>query len=1402
MSTYLEDTQGKIVSNPINETNTKYPFIDEVDGVKPTGDAKLDYQYMATEQPVSDIDTTVYDDYRHTVEDLRHRTETWYENLQKCMVPVQTEGMAFQPYVLNEAEDSEGNITVSKTKALQYFFQDHDVLIGQDSKEYVFRTNQVKFINDRRRRLIYDRKIHILTQMEDEGVTVDQLIKRDFNFYRERNDGFSPYVSKVTDINSQRYSLISEIPQLMLENNETIMIMDDGVARPATNLNDLMNHGLMAGQDIDTGVPSTLYNLHNLGWVHPAMIFLNGVAISWTKILISVDSIDTFVIVTHLHENISGYLDDEHEIEMEYVHIPFKCIYTIGAENASWIYKTYLNAQDKFDIIPPFIINKDYGGLMVGNDNCKNAVCPYSNCDRVCCVDKSIIFMDMYLDDNTAKEKFIADIGIVHNKSLRDFCGGDYRYKLKRFNFLGFEVNTDLATKTDTTNTLLTLKNKDFDVTWHPFNILDIKFDHLRNNRRLFKIFYNKEVVYDQDNILRIKNKTEIGEEYERYRQDVTANIETYLNEIYFLAKKDIGSYVVTDTSAYTYGFKYHYITPYEAFLIYNELIDLLGGERLTLDQFKNELNIAEIIHKKKSGGGGGGGGGGEGRYHYDEYVYVDDISYDDDEDEPEPTPVPSDDELHSFINYINGAFIIYDDDHNFFSEMVKESTLFDNFGHLKPEIAAFWQSLISDKELNVITDFLMPIDNEHRNDEIVASNAFYMYEGDTRGKIIPFSHFTSYFAIEQVDKKIEYDHLKMRFEFAYIHNMEEGATPMDEMIFYFDNNGLVNLDKYPVVNEYDDRYTANVLNALAWNIFKHDPHNVVSSIVKLNYMADYIIPQSFEDIAKENYIVTLTEAVPTVGYEYQKDPKFFYNFGVYEDEEQTEPKRIQSEWALRRNLPEMFYYSLSTDDYTIKSMHLLDEVFDFTYDTNTSYINNLKNGTNYIIGYDADKLEASIKRSVVSMTRTGAELKAIKNSNPFCTRYTIDGYKMVTFITNNNYQLVIDNVMFNVYEEDDGSLSIKYKDDTTDGFVTVTGAGDIDCMYGNLLSPLITINFDDHYVYDIDKDFRAIFFSYRFNHETGLMEFLDITENVIVTMQIDAIYTKRKIQMSRWGIGDQDNYVMIFKNHKLYEKYSSIQYTKIAFNVDMLNSDAEDTDMFEFVFFLNANNTVITKTVDGTDTGETIPTKYLSDGTVVTTDTIVNTSKILLNSQVIDPTNLLVLIDTMPADPNDKWTVEDVSNTAYELNHEIYSYRADIDNSGATRSFIYSLQKDDKINGSYRVMKQGGGDYIVEYSSTVPEKTDSYTGDPNGYEYLPDDRTGLGIGTQAFGSPNEITVNFNGTTEDWNNLCKANPITVNGGTVVCSNGTVELVEDITAPPVIPPEPEEPEEETPSEEET
>jgi hypothetical protein len=91
---------------------------------------------------------------------------------------------------------------------------------------------------------------------------------------------------------------------------------------------------------------------------------------------------------------------------------------------------------------------------------------------------------------------------------------------------------------------------------------MDIRFDSLYNKRRIFKIFYNTKVLYDQDNILRIRNHQRLGDQYELYRQDITGNIVTYMNEIYLLAKKDIGYYQATSDDVWIKGYKYHYVTP------------------------------------------------------------------------------------------------------------------------------------------------------------------------------------------------------------------------------------------------------------------------------------------------------------------------------------------------------------------------------------------------------------------------------------------------------------------------------------------------------------------------------------------------------------------------------------------------------------------------------------------------------------------------------------------------------------------------------------------------------------------------------------------------------------------------------------------------------------------------
>ena len=1452
MSIYLEDAQGKIVSNPINETNTKYPYTPKnEDGIKDANEHPIDYQYMYNHnEPVSDIDTDAYDSYRNKVEELRTKTESYYEALESCLVPAEIPGMAFQPWEYKKEKDSEGKDIEVKIKSLQYFFQDHPSNIGSEAKEYCFRTNKVKFVDDRHRRLIYDRTIHIMSLAEDEdnGVSFkDVLLRTFFTYYNNK------YWCKVRKISSESYTIDNLMSAIIKANTKTkdneklvVLVPNEETGeleeKVVESISDF-DYVMQSGQDINTTIPSTVYNLYNIGWIHASMIFLNGLVIEWTKTIISVDNIDTFVIVSGIRQELSDYLDDTKEITMEYVYIPFKCIYMIGTEdasNADCPYKQFLNSSGRFNTVP-FVFNKRFGAILKTDNVYKNARGTSSYIDRVVCTDPNIVYEEFYLNDDdsaTGKhEVYLPDIGIQYNQDFKSFCNTDYRCKLKQFNFLGFELNKDVNENFKASNNLLTLKNDDFKVVWHPFNIMDIRFKRLYNNRRLFKVFYNTKVLYDQDNILRIKNHDKLADEYEKYRQDVTANIETYLNEVYILTKKDIGTYINTNETTFTYGYKYHYVTPYECFMIYNALQELLGKSTVTFDEFRHINVINYSIHMKSSVSGKSNSrrsvrkrfssnvGTGDGfDYVYPEYVY-DDPDDDDDVIKPDQNntrvllkAVPNkesgeegeEEDTEHYIGYMNGGFIIYNDDHDFFREMVKENTLFDEEGNLNEDIRTFWQSLIdADPDNANLMDFLIPIDDVRNLEDgkPVSTNIFYMNNGDDRGKVIPYAKFMTGYTLVQEDTDLVYDYLKLRFELSYLNNMEEGATPVDEFIYYFDNENFKQLNAAPVVDSYNKRYTANLLNTLAYNIFKSDPHQVILSIVKMNYSADYIIPKAIPVDSSRDDMIT-TAASKTIYTLYQEDPRYFYNFGYYEED--GTPHKLVSEWGLRRNLPEMFYWALEQDEYTINSMHLLDEVFDFTYGFDKEYEENLfgqgdtTKGMNYIIGYDADKLEATIKRGITSFSRTGKELRDYISSHPAEIYTSTDNYKMFTFVSNNNYIVTTSLERLYATINKSGSVSFSYIDG--DGIRHDNVTGDIELRYKGQVNPTIIINTTQSYVKDVDKDFTANYVANKtvFNKDTGLLEFYDANDNLVVTVQADVVYSYRKLQMSRWNISRQDNYVMIFKNRVLYDKYYTIHYNDIAFDVDMLDSDATNNDVFEFVFFLNANNRVIEKQCNTEDDLKlTIPDQYMSNiARDIRTDkngdkmdkglydgysddyTFHDRSVIACNTSLIDPENVQLLVNKMPRDDDDEYSVYNTKNTTYELSYELFSYRATTDNYGGYiidgQKFAHHIYKDSKVNGLYNVTKQGGGEYFLTFDGKVPVKTDSIHDSSNAH--VSDNPDTSGIGLLAFGNNALNSVTFRGTSAQWKAVARNNPWLIDkskiDSCVHCSDGDVELDEE------------------------
>lgn len=1524
MSKYLEDVQGKIVSNPINETNTKYPYINPVDGVRHGDEYPIDSQYMYNHnEPVSDIDTAYYADYRNKVEELRKRTESTYEALESCLVPVEIPGMSFQPYEFLSTETDDGEVIEEKVKSFTYFFQDHLSPIGVDSKEFVFRTNKVKFIDDRHRRLIYDRTIHIMSTKEDEDnkVTFKEVLLRTFFEYYN-----GQYYSRVRDLKTSTTlsydTIATNIWKLIEANKEKYRMTDaDGIERDLASAKDFENYIMKSGQDIDTTIPSTLYNLYNIGWTNAAMVFLNGLAIRWTKIILSVDNIDTFIIISNLSESVSELINDDEEIFLDYVHIPFKVAYLIG--NADNNFPEYLKyfSDNKLTKDVIFVINKNDGTIEHKSlFNEYNHEANYYEHDRIICLDPNIKYAEFALEDKKLDDRgnniTTESVGINYTKSFKEFCGNDYRCKLKQFNFLGFEVDRYENSKTSGT-----FKNDDFTITWHPFNIMDIRFKRLYNRKRVFKVFYNTKVLYDQDNVLRIKNHVKLADEYEQYRKDVTANIETYINEIYILAKKDIGTYVATNGIMYDY--KFHYVTPYECFLLYNAINTVMTSTYTSFDDFKNidvggikndSSSFKSVINPKLVANESGNcvwripvgdkqvpvvkitelGTGDdvlaninysnpdeivitmnrnainipENTYkatlYYADAIYgnnklpssdgkccwtipvrdvdaanstvtvvyetetkqivLPDIRTEDNkiiitinstEDIPKDKYMAvihaSSADSNSHLNYLNGGFIaVPKDEESIFAEKIKESDIFNN-KVLNDSIRQYFSNIISNVPSATIPDILVPIDNETRDDEKLDSNAFYMYEGDSRGKIIPYTPIMNEFGLVQEYDDLQYDVLKLRFELCYLNNMEEGATPVDEFIYYFDKEEEQSeSNEYPVVSEtnIESRKAALTLDILADNIFKTDPHLVLDSIKKLNWSADYIIHEKQEK-NREECITTWEEPNPNSisEYNYKLDPRFYYNYGYYD--ENGVPHKVVSEWGLRRNLPEMFIYKLDQENYTLDSMHLLDEVFDFTYSFDKTYEENLKHGLKYIVGYDADKLEQSIKRSIVSLTKTGKELKTQMTGTQYEKTCTLDGYKLITFIKNKNQKIVFDNIQFIVTLRDLGDSVTPYSVE----FINESGIKrNLDYYTVNMKhksQEYYTIMKTSSSFVDIDKNFSQSFTSVKYNRKTELLEYYN-NDELVITLQVDKVIDLCRVVMSRWNISNQDNYVMIFKNRELYSKYHTIEYTDISFSFELEDSALKDDDKFEFVFFLNANNTIMKKICEtDEDLQVKIPNAYYSNESTnsirvdmngnrmdkglydTITETVTLNKAIPCNTSVIDAENVQLLVNVMPNDTGDTWNVSSTENTTYELSYTMKSYKATTSDYNSTvtsadynstKRFVHTLTDDNKLNGLHRVTKQGGGEYFLEFDGKVPETTGTtIVINPSEESGGTSGSSGItGIGYMAFATQNVNFITYSGTSDEWKAISKTLPWIRDATNLNNNNGGVNCLEDET----------------------
>ncbi|MGN1394226.1 MAG: hypothetical protein ACI4V7_09425 [Succinivibrionaceae bacterium] len=516
---YIENSSGLIPSHPINETNTEYSK--NIDYTNNGKDIIINYrvfntnenpfpstsdQYMYNRnEPVSQYDTEYHNDYRQRLEWLRTHTESMNMALESALVPSIIDGHSLREndqYIFNDHPVNIQTLPVVK-KVYDITKDEYVIQYNDDNLEVVFRCDMIKFRSDKEKRLCYDKKIHVYTQENDTLSTLVDRINREIS-----------RPCKITIIDTVLISLNTDLfvnlvhdrypTQDTTELYENLTLLKEYVK--------LLT--LDSGLEIDTSVSSTLYNLYQIGWVDAFIPFINGYAISWCGTIISVDNKDTFIIL-----NVKPLLDTHKEInlgktqlELTYLNIPFKVDYYKAKQAVD-------NSRYNINSKPIFYFKSD--GIMLPDADYKKyrgpvfpALCEF---DQIFTDDPCILFEEFEMDENSFSNLSTSNVGVLYNKKFTDM---DYRYKIKRFNMLCFEDGR--------------IKD-DFDVESHQFNILKISLDNILTSARRFKIFYNTRVVYDQDNVLRIKNINRIWDEFSQYMDEVISNIEIFVKEIYRL---------------------------------------------------------------------------------------------------------------------------------------------------------------------------------------------------------------------------------------------------------------------------------------------------------------------------------------------------------------------------------------------------------------------------------------------------------------------------------------------------------------------------------------------------------------------------------------------------------------------------------------------------------------------------------------------------------------------------------------------------------------------------------------------------------------------------------------------------------------------------------------------------
>lgn len=326
---------------------------------------------------------------------------------------------------------------------------------------------------------------------------------------------------------------------------------------------------------INTSIKATLYNYYRLGCLDEnILLFINGFCIPWTKIYVYWDNNSDMYLSVYGDEldSFNSYIKDS-DVEVSIIRLPFKVLYLSEYDN--------IDDYPEIDVMntyPLFNMYPDSGHMITNNyyDTFNHSARRLSM-ERIFVTDENILFTEIVLDVEPNGTNAV----LGHYYNLR--TGIDKHYRLNQFNFQCYEDGI--------------LKN-DYTIKCNNFNIIDITMNQILNKYRIFKIFYNKNVQFVQDNIFKVKNTDILYSDFVKYLIRLRSSIDLFIQKIYDLKEQD------TDDK---FKIRMEYInmnnmeegsTPYDEF-IYYESAHLNGVlKRLVIQLFEtNDITVINTLN-------------------------------------------------------------------------------------------------------------------------------------------------------------------------------------------------------------------------------------------------------------------------------------------------------------------------------------------------------------------------------------------------------------------------------------------------------------------------------------------------------------------------------------------------------------------------------------------------------------------------------------------------------------------------------------------------------------------------------------------------------------------------------------------------------------------------------------